>query len=151
MKSKWQLAVAPFKGGSLFGEALDPVLVERKDKKKVLPHAYWRTDRWSTFPFRRQSFQASAQGFPNPGYQRSFPQPADRSLDRQPFRDRFHQSQARCPFRGASHQLYHQTKWLHRWRPYWLPSPISHRLAKNNYRRLGLINYFTRPYLGVHF
>lgn len=37
MQSKWRVASAPFKGGNLFGEALDPVLVETRDKKKVLP------------------------------------------------------------------------------------------------------------------
>lgn len=37
MKTKWRLVAAPFKGGSLFAEALDPVLVEGRDKRKVLP------------------------------------------------------------------------------------------------------------------
>ncbi|XP_013925711.1 PREDICTED: vomeronasal type-2 receptor 26-like [Thamnophis sirtalis] len=36
-KAKWNLAAAPFKGPNLFGEALDPILVKNKDKKKVLP------------------------------------------------------------------------------------------------------------------
>lgn len=37
MKSKWKLALAPYKGLVLFGEVLDPILIENKDKQKVLP------------------------------------------------------------------------------------------------------------------
>lgn len=38
MLSKWHLALAPFIGDKLFSEeALYPVLVETKDKKKALP------------------------------------------------------------------------------------------------------------------
>lgn len=32
-KSKWRLAAAPYSGGSLFGESLEPILVASKDKK----------------------------------------------------------------------------------------------------------------------
>lgn len=39
VRNKWCLASAPFTGGSLFGAALDPFLVENKDKQKVLPTA----------------------------------------------------------------------------------------------------------------
>lgn len=34
---KWGVDVIPFKGGNLFGEALEPMLIETKGKKKVLP------------------------------------------------------------------------------------------------------------------
>lgn len=36
-KQKWRLASVPFKGSKLFGASLDPLLVEAKDKRKVLP------------------------------------------------------------------------------------------------------------------
>lgn len=36
-KQKWQLASAPFSGECLFGESLEPLLVESKDKHKILP------------------------------------------------------------------------------------------------------------------
>ncbi|XP_013917310.1 PREDICTED: uncharacterized protein LOC106545317, partial [Thamnophis sirtalis] len=37
VKTKWKLISAPFKGGKLFGETLDPFLMESKDKCKILP------------------------------------------------------------------------------------------------------------------
>lgn len=51
MKSKWKLAYtfkgcickAPYKGSSLFGEALEQILVE--DKRKIMPSSYRRPDR----------------------------------------------------------------------------------------------------------
>ncbi|XP_013915501.1 PREDICTED: uncharacterized protein LOC106543922 [Thamnophis sirtalis] len=44
MRSTWRLASAPFKGGNLFGESLDPILVETRDKKKVLPYIHRQAD-----------------------------------------------------------------------------------------------------------
>lgn len=44
LKSKWKLASAPYKGADLFGAALEPILVEGKDKWKVLPVSYQRLD-----------------------------------------------------------------------------------------------------------
>lgn len=35
--SKWRLASAPFRGKNNFREVLDPILVENKDRQKVLP------------------------------------------------------------------------------------------------------------------
>lgn len=37
MRSKWRLALAPYKGANLFGKALDPILIENKDKRKSCP------------------------------------------------------------------------------------------------------------------
>lgn len=36
-KNKWRLASAPYAGDKLFGESLEPLLVESRDKHKVLP------------------------------------------------------------------------------------------------------------------
>lgn len=55
MKSKWRLTTVPFKGSSLFGAALDSVLVEGHDKKKVIPSSYRRPDRRYS-PYPRQPF-----------------------------------------------------------------------------------------------
>lgn len=44
-KSKWQLTSIPFKGNNLFGDALTPILVEDKDKRKVMPSSYRRSAR----------------------------------------------------------------------------------------------------------
>lgn len=46
-KSKWRLTAAPYSGGSLFGESLEPILIENKDKK-------------NTFHFCHQAFGAAA-------------------------------------------------------------------------------------------
>lgn len=35
MKSKWKLTLTPYKGSALFEEALDPILIENKEKRKV--------------------------------------------------------------------------------------------------------------------
>ncbi|XP_013907846.1 PREDICTED: ribosomal RNA processing protein 36 homolog isoform X1 [Thamnophis sirtalis] len=84
MLSKWHLASAPFKGGNLFGDALDPVLIENKYKKKVLPSSNRRVDRRSSPYARRQRFQSADTGFPDgnganrPQHRRSF-----RNRDRQ--------------------------------------------------------------------
>lgn len=44
-RTKWKLASAPYKATKLFGAALDPILVEDKDKRKVLPSSYRRQER----------------------------------------------------------------------------------------------------------
>lgn len=45
VKAKWNLAAALYKAPNLFGAALDPVLVEDKDKQKVLSSSYRRPER----------------------------------------------------------------------------------------------------------
>lgn len=46
-KHKWRLASVPFGGSRLFGEALDPFLIETRDKKKVLAAVYIEGNRGS--------------------------------------------------------------------------------------------------------
>ncbi|XP_070618840.1 uncharacterized protein [Erythrolamprus reginae] len=56
-KSKWRLASAPFHGSELFGQSLDKVLIEDKEKRKVLLKSAKRTE-WRQTPFfRRQPFR----------------------------------------------------------------------------------------------
>ncbi|XP_070605557.1 uncharacterized protein [Erythrolamprus reginae] len=49
---KWKLATSPYKGGKLFGEVLEPLLVETKDKRKVLPTSSRRSPYFQNPPFR---------------------------------------------------------------------------------------------------
>ncbi|XP_058045915.1 lamina-associated polypeptide 2-like [Ahaetulla prasina] len=44
VRHKWRLASAPFAGEFLFGAALEPLLIETKDKRKVLPIVHRRGD-----------------------------------------------------------------------------------------------------------
>ncbi|XP_058025328.1 uncharacterized protein LOC131191317 [Ahaetulla prasina] len=110
MKTKWRLAAAPFKGGSLFGEALDPILVEGKDKRKILPYVSRHSDRRPSLPYRRQPFRTQDPVFQSPAYQRAFQPPPDRFQDRQSFRDRTRQSQTRRPSRGSGFRPYRRNK-----------------------------------------
>lgn len=56
VKSKWRLASTPYTGGTLFGEFLDPILIENMDKRKVLPLAARKADHHSTPFYLRSSF-----------------------------------------------------------------------------------------------
>ncbi|XP_070807546.1 uncharacterized protein [Pituophis catenifer annectens] len=78
VKFKWKLATAPFKGGNLFGEALEPVLIETEDKKKVLRSMCRRPDRRSKNTFSRAA--NTAHGFSQP--QGAYFQPQDRQSNR---------------------------------------------------------------------
>lgn len=103
-KAKWKLAAALFTAPSLFGPCLDPILVEDKDKRKVLPSSFRRADRKYTPYHHRQSFR-SYSGPSGSYYQRPYHQGSDRTSDRQPFRDRGRsQSQSKRPFRGAGYR-----------------------------------------------
>lgn len=62
---KWRLASAPFKGGALFGESLDPFLIETKDKRKILPSAS-RKGSSHPAPYAKRS------SFRGPDYSTSF-------------------------------------------------------------------------------
>lgn len=92
LRSKWCLASSPFKGGKLFGEALDPILIENRDKKKVLPSVQHRADRRAQPYFRRQPFRGDS-GSAGLQYSRSYYQGPDRTQDRSGFRDRSRQQQ----------------------------------------------------------
>lgn len=111
MRSKWRLVLAPFKGGNHFGDSLDPVLVEDREKRKVLPSSYRRTDRRSSPYFHRQSFWAVDPGFRASPFQRQYPQAGDRSQERQSFHDRGRQQPySRWPFRLSGNRSYHRSK-----------------------------------------
>lgn len=110
MRSKWRLATAPFKGQQLFGEVLDPFLVEGKDKRKVLLQASRRTDRRSTPFYRRQLFRTAEAGHSNSHFHRQYFHNMDRYQDRSTVQDRARQVQSRRPFRGAGGRPYHCSK-----------------------------------------
>lgn len=69
---KWRLSSAPFTGDKLFGPALDPLLVEMKDKRKMLPTSQRRGDfRYSPF-FCMPPFRGSDWGPGTSHFQGSF-------------------------------------------------------------------------------
>lgn len=109
-KTKWKLASAPYKTPNLFGAALEPLLIEDKDKRKILPSSYRRPERRYTpytqkQPFR--SFLASGGAY----HQQAYAQGTDRSSDRQSFRDRGHnQRPAKRPFQGSGHRSFRRGK-----------------------------------------
>ncbi|XP_013914280.1 PREDICTED: dual specificity mitogen-activated protein kinase kinase 4 [Thamnophis sirtalis] len=99
MLPKWKLASAPFKGGKLFGEALDPVLVD----KKVISSVNKKLDCKGSQTYKRQPFRNSEQPSTSTSFQRPYSQGMDRSQDCQAFHDRNHQqSFSKRPYRVAS-------------------------------------------------
>lgn len=84
-RSKWKLASAPFKGGKLFGEALNPVLIKNKDKKKVFPSVSRKADRRTPSSFQRQPFRAPETTTSAHSFQHPYPQGSDRTQDRSHF------------------------------------------------------------------
>ncbi|XP_070591367.1 CUE domain-containing protein 1 isoform X1 [Erythrolamprus reginae] len=114
LKSKWRLASAPLQGSMLFGEILDKVLIEDKDKKKVLPRSSRRQDRRFTPYTRRQnprwetptgSGQTQRPFNQNQYTQQPFRSDRGFSQDRQ----RGYQS-TRRPFRGYNQRGFRRSK-----------------------------------------
>lgn len=107
-KSKWRLAASSFTGGSLFGESLEPILIENKDKRKVLLSMTRQADHRPSPYFWKPTFRAPDNDIQQ---QRFFPTRADRQSDRSSFCDkpRF-QSQGKWPFRGADSCSFHRDK-----------------------------------------
>ncbi|XP_039180626.1 DBIRD complex subunit ZNF326 isoform X2 [Crotalus tigris] len=91
-RSKWQLASAPYVGGQLFGEALNPYLNENEDKCKVMSHLIKRADRATPYA-HKQSFCPTDTGseFTN------------RDRSRQQF-------QTKRPFRGMGGRPFRRSK-----------------------------------------
>lgn len=100
-KNKWKLASAPFGGGQLFGQALDPLLVETKDKRKVLPSQGRRSD-FRPFPYyRRPSFRQGGAGAGFPRQQKPFQYSRPSFQADRPSFGRGRQQSSSRPFRGA--------------------------------------------------
>lgn len=59
-KAKWKLTAAPYKAPTLFGAALESVLVQDKDKRKILPSSYQRTERRYAPYSQRQPFRPTS-------------------------------------------------------------------------------------------
>lgn len=93
---KWLLASAPFKGEHLFGDVLDTVLVESRDKRKVLL-SFSRKGNFRVSPYyHRPSFWATDTGA-------GFPQDQGNCIPRQrQHPDRSPRGrQSKRPFRGG--------------------------------------------------
>ncbi|XP_070806291.1 uncharacterized protein [Pituophis catenifer annectens] len=111
MKYKWKLASAPFKGSKLFGEALEPILVETKDGKKVLPSLYRRDNSRVSPYFRRPSFQPTDTGFDTPQPQRAYAPRQNQQPDRSGFRSRNRQQfQGKQQFHGTGNRPFYHSK-----------------------------------------
>ncbi|XP_034265608.1 uncharacterized protein LOC117661164 [Pantherophis guttatus] len=63
VRNKWRLASAPFSGNNLFGLALDPLLIETKDHRKILPALSRRSDPRQQGSFRSHSFRSDFSSF----------------------------------------------------------------------------------------
>ncbi|XP_058037681.1 uncharacterized protein LOC131197525 [Ahaetulla prasina] len=95
-KNKWQLASAPYSGTSLFGAALDPLLVETKDKCKILPSMSRCSDSRPAPYFR--PFRMADSNFGTSRTQRSF-SPRQGRQDRQG--GQVQRGSFKRPFRGG--------------------------------------------------
>lgn len=99
IRSKWRLASSPFSGEKLFGSQLDPLLIETKDHRKILPSLNRRPDNRVQPYFRPPSFRSSEPAFTAQRSQRSFPSRGATLQDNQVrYGARFGFKQ---PFRGA--------------------------------------------------
>lgn len=109
-KTKWKLASAPYKAPDLVGALLEPLLIEDKDKRKILPSSYHRPERRYAPYTQRQSFR-SFSGSGGAYQHKTYSQGADRASDRQSFCERGRsQLQAKHLFRGFGYRLFRQGK-----------------------------------------
>ncbi|XP_039201698.1 uncharacterized protein LOC120308997 [Crotalus tigris] len=118
-QSKWRLASAPYRGGQLFGEALNPYLTE-KGKRKVMSKLPRRADRKAAPYAHKQFFRPTNTGSEFTHYSRPHPPSSsdtrsefthyspphpprpEPQFDRSGYRGRpREQFQAKRPFRGA--------------------------------------------------
>lgn len=103
-RAKWKLASSAYKAPALFGAPLEPLLVEDKEKRKVLPSSYRRPERRFVPYNQRQSFRTTSG--PSGSYTpRQSGHNGDRGVDRQSFRDRSrNQAGFKRPFRGGGYR-----------------------------------------------
>ncbi|XP_060542672.1 neuronal membrane glycoprotein M6-b isoform X1 [Pantherophis guttatus] len=73
VRNKWRLASSSYAGDKLFGAALDPLLIETRDHRKVLPALSQRSDFRQVQSFRSSSFRSSDTGSYHQWYQCSYP------------------------------------------------------------------------------
>ncbi|XP_013928450.1 PREDICTED: uncharacterized protein LOC106554326 [Thamnophis sirtalis] len=107
-RMKWHLTGADYTGDKLFGTALDPILVEDKNKRKVFPATTRRSDfQHAPYP-RRSSYRSSDVETQNQRYQNPR---SHREGDRQFHRDRFRdQQQGKWPFREGGSRPFRRFK-----------------------------------------
>lgn len=104
-KSKWRLATSAFEGPSLFGAPLEPLLIETKDKRRILPSVSRRSEhRSSNAPFR--SFR-TFNSYSGPRSPRAF-STRSRPPDRQGFHNQ--RGQPKRPFRGGRGRPFNRSR-----------------------------------------
>ncbi|XP_026548661.1 lamina-associated polypeptide 2, isoforms alpha/zeta-like [Notechis scutatus] len=107
---KSKLASAPYKGGMLFGEALDSLLVKTRRGRKVLPSQRRPAARRGK-NFRGASFQPTDRGFNAPQPQKAYTHRPDWQPDRSEFKDKNRgYFQGKRPFRGSGHRPFRRSK-----------------------------------------
>lgn len=127
-RRKWRLASTPCKGAKLFGESLEPVLVESRDKRRVLSHLFRRFDRHPFPPFCRPYFRPYA-GLGFQWQQRIFA-PMQYNQPGQGFMDKNKlQPPKKWPFQGGSNHPFCHLQWLQGHGSHWWPdrSIFSHQ------------------------
>lgn len=81
-KYKCRLGSVPFKCGKLFGKALEPILLETKGRRKILPSLYRQVEQRPSLYFCRPSFQPTDTGLSYS--QTTYPHRADRQIRIEP-------------------------------------------------------------------
>lgn len=104
-KSKWRLASSPFEGPKLFGAPLEPLLVESKDKKRILPSLSRRSEFRSQSSFR--PFRSPEGRYSGNRRQRFSSSRPFRTQDRQGPPSRGHPKR---PFRGGRGRGFHRSR-----------------------------------------
>ncbi|XP_058021206.1 uncharacterized protein LOC131189221 isoform X2 [Ahaetulla prasina] len=105
-KNKWRLASAPFQGDKLFGNSLEPLLIETKDKRRVLPSLSRRSEFRPSASSSFRSFRGSGQGPSGNRPQRYFPSRQGRSQDRSG--NPSQRGPSKRPFRGGRGRPFHR-------------------------------------------
>lgn len=98
-KHKWRLSSTPFAGDNLFGAPLEPMLIESKDKRKILPSQFCKSESRASHYQRRPPFRSLDGEY-------SFSHPARQYSGRQgQHQDRSGRGgqryQSKRPYRGA--------------------------------------------------
>ncbi|XP_070592839.1 uncharacterized protein [Erythrolamprus reginae] len=96
IKHKWRFATAEYKGKNLFGDVLEPFLIDSKDKKKILPSSQRKSSQRPS-PYYRRPFRQTDQSF---SYYRSS---AQQSYKPHNFQDKNSRGRGtKRPFRGSA-------------------------------------------------
>lgn len=106
MRSKWRLASSPYKCANLFGEALKPILIENKDKRKIMPYMHRRADHRPSSYYQRQPFRSAESGSNVSQFQQPSSQGHKWFPGRSTYRDRDVKLRSSGPFEDPAVDLF---------------------------------------------